>query len=118
MDKVIVTKFVKLEDLNHHQTLFAGRIAEWFVESSFICAAKAIKSSESLVCAGIRDISITRPVKAGDILDYECTITTTGKTSITVHAILSSGLTGAEIGEGTAVFVNLDQDGKPEPHGL
>jgi hypothetical protein len=29
-------RLVKSEDLNHHGTLFAGRTAEWFVESGFL----------------------------------------------------------------------------------
>jgi acyl-CoA hydrolase len=31
-------RLVKSEDLNHHGTLYAGRSAEWFVESGFIAA--------------------------------------------------------------------------------
>ena len=30
---LVTNRFVKGEDLNHHGTLFAGRAAEWFVES-------------------------------------------------------------------------------------
>ena len=32
-------RLIKSEDLNHHGTLFAGRCAEWFVESGFIAVA-------------------------------------------------------------------------------
>jgi len=118
MEGITVSKLVKSEDLNHHETLFAGRIVEWFVESSFICAAKVLKQSDSLVCAGISDFAIRKPVKAGDVLDFECTISKAGRTSLTVLAKGRSGLSGSEICEGHAVFVNLDHDGKPSPHGV
>ncbi|NTU75550.1 MAG: acyl-CoA thioesterase, partial [Anaerolineaceae bacterium] len=35
----VTQHLVKSEDLNHHGTLYAGRTAEWFVESGFIAAA-------------------------------------------------------------------------------
>ncbi|MDP2989667.1 MAG: hypothetical protein Q8O57_03775 [Kiritimatiellota bacterium] len=35
----VTNHLVKSEDLNHHGTLYAGRTAEWFVESGFIAAA-------------------------------------------------------------------------------
>lgn len=40
---------VKSEDLNHHGTLFAGRGAEWFVESGFIAAANLV-NPKNLIC--------------------------------------------------------------------
>jgi len=33
---MVTMRLVKSEDLNHHGTLFAGRTAEWFVESGRI----------------------------------------------------------------------------------
>ena len=39
MKTFVTHRLVKGEDLNHHGTLFAGRSAEWFVESGFIAAA-------------------------------------------------------------------------------
>ena len=35
-ENMVTMRLVKSEDLNHHGTLFAGRTAEWFVESGFI----------------------------------------------------------------------------------
>ena len=42
-------RLVKSNDLNHHGTLFAGRTAEWFVESGFIAAA-GVLDPKNLVC--------------------------------------------------------------------
>jgi acyl-CoA hydrolase len=49
---VYTTRLVKSEDLNHHGTLFAGRTAEWFVESGFIAAARLI-NPQNIVCLKI-----------------------------------------------------------------
>ena len=43
---------IKSEDLNHHGTLYAGRSAEWLVESGFIAAAN-LTSPENIVCLKI-----------------------------------------------------------------
>ena len=36
MKNYYTTRLVKSEDLNHHGTLFAGRMSEWFVEEARI----------------------------------------------------------------------------------
>ena len=41
-ETVVTSRLVKSEDLNHHGTLFAGRTAEWFVESGFIAATSLL----------------------------------------------------------------------------
>ena len=44
------TRLVKSQDLNHHGTLFAGRMAEWFTESCFLAASRLLGRPEDLVC--------------------------------------------------------------------
>ncbi len=44
-----ICHLVKSEDLNHHGTLYAGRTAEWFVETGFVSAAKLLPP-ERIVC--------------------------------------------------------------------
>ena len=41
-------RLIKSEDLNHHGTLFAGRSAEWFVESGFIAASSIINPNTTI----------------------------------------------------------------------
>ena len=36
----ITSHLVKSEDLNHHQTLYAGRCIEWCVEMAYITAQR------------------------------------------------------------------------------
>ena len=49
---------VKSEDLNHHGTLYAGRCAEWFVESGFIAAA-TLTRPENIVCLKIHGMTLS-----------------------------------------------------------
>lgn len=62
---VSTVRFVKSEDLNHHGTLFAGRTAEWFVESGFIAAA-SISDPKAVVCLKVHGMLFTKPVKPGE----------------------------------------------------
>jgi acyl-CoA hydrolase len=61
---------VKSEDLNHHGSLYAGRCAEWFVESGFIAAA-ALTRPQNIVCLQIHGMHFTRPIRLGEVVCFE-----------------------------------------------
>ncbi|MEL7658608.1 MAG: acyl-CoA thioesterase [Bacillota bacterium] len=111
------TRLVRYEDLNHHDTLFAGRLSEWFVESCFICAAKATGRPESLVCLEILDFIVRKPTKGGDLIDFSSIVARAGKSSLTVYCNVT-GKDGSTTAEGFITFVCLDDDGMPAPHGI
>ena len=112
---VITHHLVKNEDLNHHGTLYAGRIAEWFVETGFMAAA-ALVSSENLVCVKIHDMVFKHPVRAGETVKLTGEVTETGRSSLLVKVCIS--VREKEILEGFATFVNVDERGKAVPHGI
>jgi len=106
---------VKGEDLNHHGTLFAGRSAEWFVESGFIAAASLL-SPECIVCVKIHGMTFTCPVPPGSIVRYDGSIVLAGRTSLVAHVRVHTQ-TGC-ISEGFITFVHVDRHGKTTPHGI
>ena len=106
---------VKGEDLNHHGTLYAGRTAEWFVESGFIAAASMTKP-EHIVCLKIHGMHFTRPVHKGELVTFSSRIVLTGRTKICVYIEVSNRQQVAV--RGFITFVHVDLDGKPQPHGL
>ena len=77
-------RLVKSEDLNHHQTLFAGRGAGWFVESGFIAAASVLPP-ESIVCVSIHGMRFRLPVMPGQTVRFASRIVLTGRTSLTAY---------------------------------
>ncbi|MBP1920681.1 acyl-CoA thioesterase [Youngiibacter multivorans] len=111
------TRLVRYEHLNHHDTLFAGRLSEWFVESCFISAAKATGKPESLVCLEILDFIVRKPAKGGDLIDFRSFVARTGKSSLIVYCSVT-GMDGSTTAEGFITFVCLDDDGRPSPHGI
>ncbi|CEO15510.1 acyl-CoA thioesterase [Paeniclostridium sordellii] len=109
-------RLVKSEDLNHHGTLFAGRMTEWFVESCFITVANEYKHPENLVCLKVHEVKFSKPIRKGDIINIKSKIVYAGKTSLTVYGkVLRDSNT---IVEGFLTFVCVDNDGVKMPHNL
>lgn len=106
---------VKGEDLNHHGTLYAGRTAEWFVESGFISAASMTKP-ENIVCLKIHGMTFTRPIRKGELVTFTSRVVLTGETKIVSNIEVRAG--GKLAVRGFITFIHVDLDGKPLPHGI
>ena len=106
---------VKSEDLNHHGTLYAGRTAEWFVESGFVAAASLTKP-ENVVCLKIHGMRFSRPVQRGDLICFTSCIAHAGTTSLVAH--IKSEVKGETVVEGFITFIHVDMNGKTFPHGV
>lgn len=79
------SRLVKSEELNHHGTLFAGRAAEWFVESAFIAASSTLGDPKNVVCLNVHGLLFRYPVKKGEIAKFSSRVANLGKTSIVVY---------------------------------
>ena len=106
---------VKGEDLNHHGTLYAGRTAEWFVESGFIAAASLTKP-ENIVCLKIHGMTFTAPVPPGSLARFDSRVVLTGISRIVVFIKLS--VKEVDVVKGFITFINVDKDTNPLPHGV
>jgi len=109
------TRLVKGEDLNHHGTLYAGRTAEWFVESGFIAAASMTRP-ENIVCLKIHGMTFTAPIRKGELPVFTSRVVLTGKTKIV--SLIEVRVRGSLAVRGFISFIHVDQAGKPLPHGL
>lgn len=114
----ITYRLVKSEDLNHHGTLFAGRSAEWFVESGFIAASNLL-NPENIICLKIHGMQFSKPVRPGETIAFESKIVYTGKSSIVAFIKVSpKHHSNPAIVEGFITFVHVDRNTKPQPHGI
>ncbi|WP_105616514.1 acyl-CoA thioesterase [Vallitalea okinawensis] len=111
-------RLIKSEDLNHHGTLFAGRMAEWFVEGGFVAAAVAVGNPDNIVCLKVHGMRFNIPAQKGDILEITAKVVDAGTTSLTVYNQTLSTKTGKVLVEGFITFVNVDSNGNKMPHGL
>jgi acyl-CoA hydrolase len=116
-ETLVTTRLVKSEDLNHHGTLFAGRTAEWFVESGFIAAASLL-NPQKVVCLNIHGMFFTKPARSGDVLKFSSSIVYTGRTSLTVYVHVEKKGDLKPLVDGFVTFIHVDENTKPAPHFL
>lgn len=118
LERVKASRLVKSADLNHHGTLFAGRCAEWFVESGFIAVARVL-DPKFVVCLKIHGMAFLHPVKAGNVLTFESMIVKAGRSTIKVHIrVFMSDTPDKDYCEGFMTFCYVDENTHSRPHGL
>jgi len=119
LPRTAVSHLVRSGDLNHHGTLFAGRMAEWVVEAAFIGAQRALNVDPArLVCLKIHGLAFTRGAVSGDIIELRTRPAHVGRTSITVCVEAFMPRYGERpLLDGFVTFVCVE-DGRATPHGL
>ncbi len=113
----ITMRLIKSEDLNHHGTLFAGRTAEWFIESGFI-AATALLDPRSVVCLKVHGMYFTSPAKPGEVLRFESKIVYTGRSSLVAYIRVCKAKCSKTLVEGFVTFIHVDEGTTPLPHNI
>jgi len=110
-------KWVKPEDLNPNGTLFGGTLLRWIDEEAVIYAIVQL-GNPHIVTKFISEINFVSSARQGDIIELGITATHFGRTSITLTCQVRNKITRKSILTiDKLVFVNLDQDGNPVPHG-
>ncbi len=110
-------KWVKPEDLNPNGTLFGGTLLRWIDEEAVIYAIVQL-SNPYVVTKFISEINFLSSARQGDIIELGITATEFGRTSITLTCQVRNKITRKSILTiDKLVFVNLDEDGNPTPHG-
>lgn len=118
LKEITISHLVKSEDLNHHGTLFAGRMAEWLVEGCFIAASKLVGRPEDVVCVQIHGMTFSRSSTKGDIVELRTRVACLGNKSITVWGKVMVNESPDPAVTGLATFVTVDKQGQPYAHGL
>lgn len=110
-------KWIKPEDLNPNGTLFGGTLLRWIDEEAVIYAIIQLGNSH-VVTKYISEINFVSSAKKGDIIELGIKATKFGNTSITMRCEVRNKITRKTILLiEKLVFVNLDRDGNPLPHG-
>ncbi len=110
-------KWVKPEDLNPNQTLFGGRLLQWIDEEAALYAIIQLGNTH-IVTKFISEINFISAPKQGDIIEIGIVATEFGRSSITLRCEVRNKMTRDPIlSIEKLIFVNLDEQGKPKPHG-
>ncbi len=117
---ITASHLAKSVDLNHHGTLFAGRMAEWVVEVGFLTAREVLACEpRQLVCACLDRLDFTRSVPSGSTVVIVGRAAHVGRSSVAIfmEASLLTGGVPVPVTAGYATFVHIDKDGAT-PHGV
>lgn len=110
-------KLIKPGDLNPRGTLFGGRLLEWIDEEAAIFAICQLGSS-NIVTRAMSEINFVTTGKIGDVIEFGMDLVSVGTTSITITCDVRNKQTKQSIIKiDKIVFVLLDENGKPKPHG-
>ncbi|MWB98968.1 acyl-CoA thioesterase [Agromyces seonyuensis] len=111
-------KWVRPEDLNANGTLFGGSLLRWIDEEAAIYAILQLGNSR-VVTKLISEIEFKASALQGDLIEMGLTATKFGRTSLTMRAVVRNMITRQRILTiDRIVFVSLDEQGKPKPHGF
>lgn len=116
--ELALRRFVYPKALNHHDTLYAGQLAEWLTEAAMVGVTKVVGKSDSVVLASLKEMRVLKPIVAGAILEFEYETAHLGITSIEIFVNVKDMLSQEQYARGNAVFVTVDENGKKTPHGL
>ncbi|MDH6277318.1 acyl-CoA thioesterase YciA [Aurantimicrobium minutum] len=120
MDQIEFTtrKWVRPEDLNANGTLFGGSLLKWIDEEATIYAILQL-GNRRVVTKIISEINFVASAIEGDLIEMGLVATKFGTTSITMRAEVRNMITRKSIlTVDHIVFVGLDENGKPFPHGF
>lgn len=110
-------KWIKPEDLNPNNTLFGGSLLRWIDEEAAIYSIVQLDNPR-VVTKFISEINFVSSAIAGDIIELGITAIHFGNTSLTLRCEVRNKITRKSILTiEKMVFVNLDQEGNPVPHG-
>ncbi|MBU1371124.1 MAG: acyl-CoA thioesterase [Bacteroidetes bacterium] len=110
-------KWVKPEDLNPNGTLFGGSLLRWIDEEAAIYAICQL-DNKRVVTKYMSEINFLSSAVQGDIIEMGITATKFGTTSITLFCEVRNKITRETILTiDEIVFVNIDANFKPVPHG-
>ena len=111
-------KLIKYEDLNAKGTLFGGQVLKWIDEEAAIfCMCQLF--TKSIVTKAMSEVNFISSAKLGDIGEIGCELVQFGTTSITIVCEVRNKDTKKTIIRiDKIVFVTIDEDGNPKPHGI
>lgn len=110
-------KWVKPEDLNANQTLFGGKVLAWVDEEAALYSIIQLENKR-VVTKYMSEINFMSTAVQGDIVEIGIEVVKFGKTSLNLNCEVRNKMNHETIVTvDNIIMVNLDEDGKPKPHG-
>lgn len=116
--KFLTRKLVKPSDLNANNTLFGGQLLKWIDEEAGIYAMTKLNSTR-VVTKYITEIDFISSASQADVIEIGLEFLDIGTTSITFRCEVRNLFSKKTIiSIERIVFVNVDENHQPLPHGV
>ena len=110
-------KWIRPEDLNANGTLLRGSLLQRIDEEATIHTIVQ-PGNPRVVTKFVSEINFVSSAQQGDLVEVGLRATASGRTSITLQVRVQNMITGESILTiDRMVFVGLDEQGRPVPHG-
>ncbi|MBF0596925.1 acyl-CoA thioesterase [Faecalibacter rhinopitheci] len=110
-------KWVKPEDLNPNRSLFGGKLLAWIDEEAALYSVVQLENPH-VVTKFMSEINFMASAKQGDIVEIGIDVVKFGNTSLILRCEVRNMMTHEKIiTVDNITMVNLDEEGKPKPHG-
>ena len=110
-------KWVKPEDLNPNGTLFGGKLLAWIDEELALYTIIQLQNPK-VVTKYMSEINFKSSARQGDIIEIGIDVVKFGNTSLVLKCAVRNMMTREIIITiDHTTMVNLDENGKPKPHG-
>jgi acyl-CoA hydrolase len=115
--RTVMTEMVMPNDTNPMGNLMGGNLLRWMDIVSGICAGKHCEAF--VVTASVDHVSFQKPIRNGDVVRLEATVTRAFRTSVEVHVeVFANDIKGGNArrcNNAFYTFVGLDDDHQPTP---
>ncbi len=116
--RTIMTEMVMPNDTNPMDNLMGGNLLRWMDIACGICAGKHCEAH--VVTASVDHVSFQRPIRNGEVVTLDATVTRAFRTSVEVFVeVFASNIKGGEsrrCNQAYYTFVALDEEnGSPIP---
>jgi len=110
-------KWVKPEDLNANGTLFGGKVLAWIDEEAALYSIIQLENKK-VVTKYMSEINFMSSAVEGDVIEIGVEAVKFGKSSLNLNCEVRNKMTQEPIVTvDNIIMVNLDDNGKPKPHG-
>ena len=114
--RTVMTEMVMPNDTNPMGNLMGGNLLRWMDIAFGICAGKYCEAH--VVTASVDHVSFQKPIRLGDVITLEATVTRAFRTSVEIHVeVFANDIKGGNprrCNHAYYTFVGMDDDGNPQ----
>ena len=115
--RTVMTEMIMPNDTNPMGNLMGGNLLRWMDIASGICAGKHCEAH--VVTASVDHVSFQKPIKVGDVITLEATVTRAFRTSVEIYVeVFANDIKGGNArrcNHAYYTFVGLSEDSAPIP---